>query len=854
MIAAAMQPPPAPGEQPGQNTLARAPDTAINLGVADGSLKGTGIYGWRRRRLGRAVASGAASLAAVLVVAGAVLTGVAGARTASASSAVMPVGSIVELSSRPAPLAAPADGRVNGYGFAGRVAGVADGPVLPSGRSAAAGATLWVFALSWQAHQSAAGTVTDPSAVIAGGGTSILVPLSQPFSSPGDPSVASVASGTEYFAASLPSGSADVVLSMSSGGFSQEFSLTHMTREGSQPAVLYRDPAGWRIKSDVGVQRVLATPYDDGTLSLPKAALIVDMADVTLSYFGPGGPSGTPADPGMAWLVPSLSDPPQPVSDVTRDVQYDSPVTAADMTLNVAGQVLHPHVFPGGADPPLTAAGSVGSDLQSHVFVYRYGFEVPATVTAATLQITVPPGPAVAAFSADTPITVNPGTATIPITFPTAAVFVAQPGAATSPLHFATPTAAGAPGASGSSGRPAGSASPAASTPGSLLDATNVIEILLAAVVVAGLVALRVRRRPAKPTGPQMPSSAATAGYGGQPLPGYPPGFYYPPGSHPGEPDDAEPSQRQTVPDGPDTHSGLDSGLDSALEGGLNSALEGGLEGGLEDLSGVADAGPADLIGPVGVSTRFVAPVPPELPGVSVRVLGRVEVSGWVEQPSRAVLAEILVYLACHRERPSSLDRIAWALGAGSESDPGGVTVRSNLSRLRKAIGAERLPDGRAGYQLQGVCCDWDVMQDHAKVGRAALEDGDVGSAVVSLGEAAALICGPPFDVDSGYGWVDNEGLRTHLEVFCATLTIQLAGLALRAGDTDLALWAAHKGALVDPLNDDLAAVALDAAAAGGSGGALRGEWTRIVRHHNARGVQPTAELVERWKHHTANR
>ena len=317
MIAAAMQPPPLPGDKPGRHTTRRAPTA--------GQPKHT-------RPVGRVAA--AVGVCASFTVAVAALAGGAFTASASASSPVMSPGSIAAFASRPAPLAVPADGRVNGYGFAARVEGVADGPVLASGRAAASGATLWVFALSWQAHQDSSGDVTDPSAVIAGGGVSILVPLSQPYAQAG---ASSVAAGTEYFVASLPSTSADVVLTMSSGGYSQAFSLTHMAREGSQPAVLYRDTTGWRLKTGLAVQRVLATPYSDGTVTLPKAALVVDMADATLSYFAPDGPADTAADPATAWLVPDLSDPPQPVSDVTHDLQYDSPVTAADMTLQVAG-------------------------------------------------------------------------------------------------------------------------------------------------------------------------------------------------------------------------------------------------------------------------------------------------------------------------------------------------------------------------------------------------------------------------------------------------------------------------------------------------------------------------------------
>ena len=280
-------------------------------------------------------------------------------------------------------------------------------------------------------------------------------------------------------------------------------------------------------------------------------------------------------------------------------------------------------MFPGGLDPASPPNG--GSDLQSRVFPYRYAFEVPAAITSPTLTITVPPGPAVAAFSGDTPITVNPGTATIPIAFPAAAAFVAPPGAASSPLHLATPTVA-----DGTSGRQAAPA-PSTSTTGSVFNATN-IEIALAAVVAAALIALRVRHRNPTPASRQASPDPVRSDIPTQTPPRYPhqADFYYPPppGRQPGRPDepgepagaacdvlpDADIAAEPDDPANPDGYIGAASDASDIPETRkpsrqLDWGSDGGSHGGLEeydDVSGSRDPGPFDPIGPTGVSTRLV--------------------------------------------------------------------------------------------------------------------------------------------------------------------------------------------------------------------------------------------------------
>jgi hypothetical protein len=76
----------------------------------------------------------------------------------------------------------------------------------------------------------------------------------------------------------------------------------------------------------------------------------------------------------------------------------------------------------------------------------------------------------------------------------------------------------------------------------------------------------------------------------------------------------------------------------------------------------------------------------PPLSTLSVRVLGPVEIDGWLEPPRRTAVRDIVTYLACHDDRPVSTDRLRDALArktpttgtrpspAGSPSEPVPIT------------------------------------------------------------------------------------------------------------------------------------------------------------------------------------
>jgi hypothetical protein len=193
------------------------------------------------------------------------------------------------------------------------------------------------------------------------------------------------------------------------------------------------------------------------------------------------------------------------------------------------------------------------------------------------------------------------------------------------------------------------------------------------------------------------------------------------------------------------------------------------------------EASSEDLMPPLveaGAEQRFV----------EVKVLGPVEVVGWLSRPDRPVITELACYLALHRERPVSGESIRAALRPGSEGEHSAKTLRSYLSLLRKALGPDLMPSGTgAGYQLSpDVQCDWQRFRALTSMG----EDSE------SLFEALALIRGQPFQaVPSGtFAWVFTEFLISDMEFAIAEVAGRAADGAVEAGELEHAVWALRQG------------------------------------------------------------
>lgn len=298
-----------------QTTPWRAPVVLPTFGAKVASstpIVASSSHPWWRARFVRSVVIVAATVGALDV-------GFVPAARASDPPATVPAGTVQAVSQPGVTLALPADGRINGYGFAGDILGVAAGGGDPAlDLVAGSGQRLWVFGLDWDAAVTADSDgdpigVTQVSAFLTFDGQQVSVPLAQapgPSTDNSGAAPASSDSGPQYFVASVPVDAPDVAVVMSASGFSQEFSLSHMSRQGTQPAALYRTPGSWQTTVTLDDEKDLPTPYSDGgTVDLPGAELTIHLPSVTLSYFGPDGTSDPAPTTSQAWLVPQLEDP-----------------------------------------------------------------------------------------------------------------------------------------------------------------------------------------------------------------------------------------------------------------------------------------------------------------------------------------------------------------------------------------------------------------------------------------------------------------------------------------------------------------------------------------------------------------
>ena len=257
----------------------------------------------------------------LLRAAAAIAVGLWAAVPASVSASVIPAGTARLLSGLPAGLSVPADGRLNGYGFAGTVLGAATTGTF-DGETAAAGQELWLVGLRWRV------TPVSPPAQVAtavdANGTSTSLPLPAGAATSAD-------TGPLYWVVSEPSHATDVTVVATSAGLSQTFSLTHLRREHTTSApALYRTPGQWQTVVPVNDNRSLTgSGYDLAT----HPQLTINLQSVTFTDFGPTGPNDTPPAGSDAWLTLAISS-----GDPTLGVSSYSPVVAGQITLTVPGR------------------------------------------------------------------------------------------------------------------------------------------------------------------------------------------------------------------------------------------------------------------------------------------------------------------------------------------------------------------------------------------------------------------------------------------------------------------------------------------------------------------------------------
>ena len=137
----------------------------------------------------------------------------------------------------------------------------------------------------------------------------------------------------------------------------------------------------------------------------------------------------------------------------------------------------------------------------------------------------------------------------------------------------------------------------------------------------------------------------------------------------------------------------------------------------------------------------------------------------------------------------------AAAIRPDDDHEPSAKTMRTYLSLLRKAIGADYLPSGGGGgYRLSWlVTSDWEGFQP------AEREENDLNTRLYALD----LIRGRPFEgVPSGtYGWVFSELWISQMETAIASVALSLGNECLDSGLANKAERAVRQGLLAAPFD-----------------------------------------------------
>ena len=170
-----------------------------------------------------------------------------------------------------------------------------------------------------------------------------------------------------------------------------------------------------------------------------------------------------------------------------------------------------------------------------------------------------------------------------------------------------------------------------------------------------------------------------------------------------------------------------------------------------------------------------------------VRILGPIEISGWLTPPDRAIVTELACYLVLHRGRALSGESIRAALRPNGDGELSAKTLRTYLSALRTAIGSDAFPPGTGGgYQLStSVSCDWERFRDLAG-------QGDLTDRLRAL----ELVRGRPFEdaANGSFSWAFAEFMPSEIEVSVATVARDTARECSERGDLPTALWALRRG------------------------------------------------------------
>jgi hypothetical protein len=692
---------------------------------------------------------------------------------AATPAALLPPGQVITAAPAVG-LTTPVDGRLRGPDFTAVVTGVGwPASVKSRGitRLPGPGRRLVVFTLRLTQPANDVGVLSQGTAAVAlveVDGTQVTVDLTSLDDQIAGTEGDSAGTGTESFCLSVPTHGHDVDLVLTEAGFSQRFDLWTLKRLSPAPTVLYRGPTSSSVTTTTPATALLPTTNPADGYSNPAQ---LTLKGATLTYFAPDGSGTTPGNPTTAYLVADLTASPNnpPFTSPNWGHFFSTLTTLPGDQLTFTPTGGTPVTAT--TAPLVTTPGLPTGD--DGLFNAQYWFTVPATTTTGT--ITVPSGTVLGteylgftATQTSVPLDL-PTTATLTVTFPA----VPSP-----PPAQKKPPWVGAP-------LPATGTTVTATAVASATGATGSgdggfpiwLAVVLVVVLVIGTVLAErlVRRRRQRLATIDTGSATMAAG---------------PP---------ADVSGSQTA---------------------------------------LAWPPPAPSATAVPTSRDVPGAVPTALPPLGapgdlvVRVLGPVEVTGWVHPPERrGVLEELCCFLALHPGRgftTAELLEALWPVG-GDRGEATPKTLHNYLSRLRQAVGPEHLPDAvtSGGYRLDDVVTDW------AELRRLTAEaTSTIGPEADRLrADALGLVRGPPLADAQGvqFGWAFSMSLASTMTVGIGDCARRLSGDRLAAGDPVEAEAAARSGLRATVGDEELWLDAARAAKASGDPARERRLWRDLT-------------------------
>jgi hypothetical protein len=633
----------------------------------------------------------------------------------------------------------PADGRLNTPDYLAKVTAVA-WPARNGGAEPTPGRRFVQFTLDVSApNQSSSPTSPNPSlsAALSWDGTSHPLSLTTIDDELQSGAGGSGDSASASYMATVPNDTHDIDLELSEGTFSQSFNLWRLQRVPPTPAALYRNPNGTTVTGTATAPTTLSlsNPADGFTSSAT-----VTLQSATLGYIAPSGTTLSPSPDQAVLSVVLDGEHPNDPNDPTGSGHYlgsSAPLPAGLLSFTPTGGTPAPAAMSDSGD----TNGKGNSD--DGLFDATYSFLVPATLTGGTLDV------AAGSFSGTefTLYTAESGTTTLDVAAPTtlALSFPAVVAAAAQK----TPPWVGQP-------DPPTAAASAPTSPGATGSTSPHgfpiwVAIVVLVVLAAGVVLFERWRRRRQLT---IASSMATA-----------------PAMPANHVDVVAPTPDVGEPE-----------VFEAVAGSEADLARGRIEDS-EDLDVVLTGAPVVATPAMGPSTAPLDSAP------ALNVLGHREILG-LEIDGGSLVDELFPYLVFHDHRHLKAAQIAIGLRPNGSRDLDEKTVRNALTRLRRCIGAEHLPEATSdGYLIVGIRCDCVTFE---RLARQADTTG--GEEAIGLRkEALALVRGAPF-ADLNDEWVDAERFRSNMVVAIVKCATRLATDLLEAKHPSEAEEAASAG------------------------------------------------------------